>query len=352
MFGTAGLRGLRLTWKAGVISVSQFHVSSKHGIQYGYLAYILGERTTKRFGPNSKIITVDGNLASGKGKVAKDLAERLGMKYFPEADQLYIDKCTYNENLPPIKYSGLCSLEKFYEDPKSPDGNSYRLQNWMFSVRMMQYADVLEHLLSTGQGVVMERSAYSDFVFLEAMLKNGYIRPECVDHYNEIKNVSIDEFLPPHVAIYLDVPAADVYKKIQERGNANEKKVALPYLQSIEDAYKTSFLPKISETTEVLQYSGGDAVNVEQVAEDLEYIKITKGPWLEQTDISFHHLRMLVQDKCKIANLFVLPTFVPEVTIGGAMYDKLFYQYRDHLPGKKYAKGYNSDIGDKYVWLK
>ncbi|XP_072274578.1 NADH dehydrogenase [ubiquinone] 1 alpha subcomplex subunit 10, mitochondrial isoform X2 [Pyxicephalus adspersus] len=321
MFGTAGLRGLRLTWKAGVISVSQFHVSSKHGIQYGYLAYILGERTTKRFGPNSKIITVDGNLASGKGKVAKDLAERLGMKYFPEADQLYIDKCTYNENLPPIKYSGLCSLEKFYEDPKSPDGNSYRLQNWMFSVRMMQYADVLEHLLSTGQGVVMERSAYSDFVFLEAMLKNGYIRPECVDHYNEIKN-------------------------------ANEKKVALPYLQSIEDAYKTSFLPKISETTEVLQYSGGDAVNVEQVAEDLEYIKITKGPWLEQTDISFHHLRMLVQDKCKIANLFVLPTFVPEVTIGGAMYDKLFYQYRDHLPGKKYAKGYNSDIGDKYVWLK
>lgn len=40
-----------------------------------------------------------------------------------------------------------------------------------------------------------------------------------VKHYNEIKDVSIDEFLPPHVAIYVDVPAADVYKKIQEKGD-------------------------------------------------------------------------------------------------------------------------------------
>uniref|UniRef100_C1C3J0 NADH dehydrogenase [ubiquinone] 1 alpha subcomplex subunit 10, mitochondrial n=1 Tax=Aquarana catesbeiana TaxID=8400 RepID=C1C3J0_AQUCT len=351
MFGTSAVRGFRLSWKAGVVGVSQFHVSSKHGIQYGYLAYMLGERTSKRFGPNSKIITIDGNLASGKGKLAKNLAERLGMKYLPEADQFYLDKTIADGDIPPSKYAGLCSLEKFYEDPKSSDGNSYRLQNWMFGIRMMQYADALEHLLSTGQGVILERSPFSDFVFLEAMLKNEYIRPQCVNHYNEIKDVSIDEFLPPHVAIYVDVPAAEVYKKIQEKGDAIEKKVALPYLQSIEDAYKTSFLPKISETTEVLQYPGGDALNVEQVAEDLEYVKITKGPWLEQTDVSFHHLRLLVQDKFKVTNLFVLPTFIPEVTVGGIMYDKLYYQYRN-FTGKKFAKGYNEDVGDKYIWLK
>ncbi|CAI9548617.1 unnamed protein product [Staurois parvus] len=214
MFGSLAVRGLRLTWKAGVIRVSQFHISSKHGIQYGNLAYLLGERTSKRFGPNSKVVTVDGNLASGKGKLAQELAQRLGMKYFPEANQFYLDN-TITDG----KFAGLCSLEKFYEDPKSTNGNSYRLQNWMFGMRMIQYADALEHLLRTGQGVILERSPFSDYVFLEAMLKNQYIRPQCVTHYNEIKDASIDEFLPPHVAIYVDVPAADVYKNIQERGD-------------------------------------------------------------------------------------------------------------------------------------
>lgn len=351
MFGTTLARGLRVTWKAGVISVSQFHVSSKHGLKYGFWAYTLGERTTKRFGPNSKIVTVDGNLASGKGKLAQELAQKLDMKYFPEADQFYIDKAYLDGKILPTKYCGICSLEKFYEDPKSPNGNSYRLQNWMFGMRMLQYSDALEHLLSTGQGVVLERSPYSDFVFLEAMLKNGYIRPECVAHYNEAKDVSIDEFLPPHIVVYVDVPAADVYKKIQAEGDAFEKKVTQSYLQSIEDAYKTSFLPKIRETTEVLEYAGGDALNVEQVAEDVEYTQVTKGPWPEQNDVTFHHLRMLVQNKARVADLFILPSFIPEVTVSGVTYDKLYHQYRE-IPGRKYAHGYNADVGDNYIWLK
>ncbi|XP_075036539.1 NADH dehydrogenase [ubiquinone] 1 alpha subcomplex subunit 10, mitochondrial [Mixophyes fleayi] len=351
MFGGIVLRGLRLTGKSGVISVAQLHVSSRHGLKYGFWAYMLGERTTKRFGPNSKIITVDGNLASGKGKLAQELAERLGMKYFPEADQHFVDQTYGDGTILPTKFSGLCSLEKFYENPNCSDGNSYRLQSWLFSMRMLQYSDALEHLLRTGQGVILERSPYSDYVFLEAMYKNGYIRKQCVDHYNELKNVSIDEFLPPHLVIYVDVPAADVYKKIQEKENAPEKKVALPYLQSIEDIYKTSFLPKISETSEVLQYTGSEVQNVEQVIEDIEYVKITKAPWTEQTDVTFHHLRMLVQDKYRVANLYLLPSFIPEITVGGLEYDKLYYQFRS-LPGRKYAKGYNEDIGDKYIWLK
>jgi len=30
-----------------------------------------------------------------------------------------------------------------------------------------------------------------------------------------------------------------------------------------------------------------------QVAEDIEYLKFEKGPWLEQDDVTFHHMRML-----------------------------------------------------------
>ncbi|XP_066431812.1 NADH dehydrogenase [ubiquinone] 1 alpha subcomplex subunit 10, mitochondrial [Eleutherodactylus coqui] len=351
MIGRTVLRGLSVTGRSGVLCVAQLHVSSRHRLQYGYLAYMLGERTSKRFGPNSRIITIDGNLASGKGKLAKVLAEQLGMKYMPEADQNYLHKDTGDGSILGNQFTGHCSLNKFYEDPKCADGNSYRLQIWMYCMRMLQYGDALNHLLSTGQGVILERSPYSDHVFLDAMYKSQYIRKQCVKHYNEIKDVSIDEFLPPHIVVYVDVPAADVYKKIQEKGDASEKKVELSYLQNIEDAYKSSFLPQISETSEVLQYTKVQAEGVDQVVEDIQYVKTTKGPWTEQSDDTFHHLRKLVQDRYNIVDLFNRPIFVPEVTIDGSAYDKLYYQFRNQA-GRKYARGYNEDLGDKYIWLK
>lgn len=39
-----------------------------------------------------------------------------------------------------------------------------------------------------------------------------------VQHYNEIKGISICEFLPPHLAIYVDMPAEDVQKKLKQSG--------------------------------------------------------------------------------------------------------------------------------------
>ncbi|NWX84115.1 NDUAA dehydrogenase, partial [Nothoprocta pentlandii] len=305
-----------------------FHVSPKQDLQYGWLAYMLGDRTTKKFDKNSKVFTVEGNLSSGKGKLAQQIAEKLGMKYFPEADIHYLDRITGDGTLLDEKFHGFCNLERFYNDPKCPDGHSYRLQAWVFGNRVIQYADALEHLLSTGQGVVLERSPYSDFVFLDAMFKEGYIHKRCLDHYKEIKEISICEFLPPHLVIYIDVPVSDVYKRIQEKGETYEKKVPTAYLQHIEDSYKKTFLPQISETSEVLQYTSAEAEDVDKVIEDIEYLKFDKGPWLEQDDVSFHHLRLYVQDKDGVLDPTAVPVYIPEVTMGGTEFDKIYYEYR------------------------
>ncbi|XP_069576569.1 NADH dehydrogenase [ubiquinone] 1 alpha subcomplex subunit 10, mitochondrial [Brachyistius frenatus] len=343
--GAAALRAASVVQKAGV------HTSSARGLRYGWWTYALGERTTPRLTHSSKIISVDGNLASGKGALAQSLADKLGMLYMPEPDTFYLDKMTGEAEPLPLDYNGMCSLEKFYTDPKAPDGNSYRLQLWMYTMRLLQYSDAIEHLLTTGQGVVLERSPFSDMVFLEAMFKQGYIRKECVQHYNEIKNISICEFLPPHLAIYVDLPAEEVQKKLKQSGKSYLQNVSLPYLKSIEDSYKKSFLPKIRESSELLAYNTTQAQDVERVAEDIEYLKFEKGPWVEQDDISYHHMRMLVEDKRRVAMLMHIPRFLPEITIGAHDYDEKYYAYKS-LPGKKYAPGYNTDVGDKYIWLK
>ncbi|MBN3304065.1 NDUAA dehydrogenase, partial [Amia calva] len=307
---------------------ARIHSDVPRNLQYGWLSYIFGERTTDKLKENSRIISIDGNLASGKGALAQRLADHLGMLYMPEPDVHYLDRTMGEKELLDSRFNGNCSLEKFYKDPKAADGNSYRLQSWMYNLRLLQYSEALEHLLTTGQGVVLERSPYSDMVFLEAMLKQGYIRKQCVDHYNEIKNISICEFLPPHLVIYIDVPAEEVQKKLKQSGKPHLQNVPLAYLKSIEEAYKKTFLPKITETSEVLAYDATQAEDIEKVAEDIEYLKFEKGPWLEQDDVTFHHLRKLVQDKQRIGDLTCVPLFLPEVTIGAHEYDEAYYAFR------------------------
>ncbi|XP_055258258.1 NADH dehydrogenase [ubiquinone] 1 alpha subcomplex subunit 10, mitochondrial [Moschus berezovskii] len=331
--------------------VGGIHTSVQCKLQYGPLAYILGERTTKKMTENSKLITVDGNICSGKSKLAREVAEKLGLKHFPEAGIHYADSTTGDGKPLPVRFSGNCSLEKFYDDPKSNDGNSYRLQAWLYASRLLQYADALEHLLSTGQGVVLERSIYSDFVFLEAMYRQGFIRKQCVDHYTQVKKVTICEYLPPHVVVYVDVPVPEVQSRIQKKGNPHEMKITSAYLQDIENAYKGTFLPEMSEKCEVLQYSSWEAQDAEKVVEDIEYLKYDKGPWLDQDDRKFHNLRMLVQDKLEVLNYTSVPVFLPEVTVGAHQSDRVFQEFTE-LPGRKYCAGYNEDVGDKWIWLK
>lgn len=55
------------------------HTSVQGQRQFGPLAFIFGDKTSKKLTKFSKVITVDGNICSGKSKVAKTIAEKLGM---------------------------------------------------------------------------------------------------------------------------------------------------------------------------------------------------------------------------------------------------------------------------------
>ncbi|KAF3843475.1 hypothetical protein F7725_002324 [Dissostichus mawsoni] len=315
--GAAALRAAHISQKAGV------HTSSARSLQYGWLTYVMGERTMPRLTSTSKIITLDGNLASGKGALASKLADTLAGHPLHGQDDRGKEPLSAD-------YNGMCSLEKFYMDPKAADGNSYRLQLWMYTMRLLQYADAIEHMLTTGQGVILERSPFSDFVFLDAMLQQGYIRKECVQHYNEIKKISLCEFLPPHVSIYIDVPAEEVEKKLKQSDKSYLHNVPLSYLKSIENGYKKTFLPKIIETSELLAYDANQALDFERVAEDIEYLKCEKGTWGSRTTAG---------DKHAVAALTHIPVFLPEITIGAHDYDEKFYAYKSTLKCPKGAQG-------------
>lgn len=47
------------------------------------------------------------------------------------------------------------------------------------------------------------------------------------------------------------------------------------------------------EDIEAGNFHCSDSIFPFQVVEDIEYLKFEKGPWLEQDDVTFHHMRML-----------------------------------------------------------
>lgn len=72
--------------------------------------------------------------------------------------------------------------------------------------RFNDYIDALAHLFSTGQGVVLERSAYSDIVFLETLYKHNLITKVTYKGLIEQRGNALPELLKPHLVVYLDVP--------------------------------------------------------------------------------------------------------------------------------------------------
>lgn len=141
--------------------------------------------------------------------------------------------------------------------------------------RYSQYIDALAHVFSTGQGVVLDRSCYSDFVFLEAMYNSNYISKGVRSVYYDLRNNTIAEILKPHLVIYLDVPVDTVKQRIKERNidyEVNSKALTDKYLQDIDSLYKQKFLKEVSVASELLVYDWSGGGDAEVVVEDIERI--------------------------------------------------------------------------------
>ncbi|XP_022079961.1 NADH dehydrogenase [ubiquinone] 1 alpha subcomplex subunit 10, mitochondrial-like [Acanthaster planci] len=310
------------------------------------ITFFTGHKFMHKFDERSKIVVVDGNIGCGKSKFSQELAAKLGMKYMPEAHVHYLDELELGpgKKYDP-KYIGNVSLERFYKDPFDKDGHSFRFQMMMYAMRFRQYADVLEHLLKTGQGLVMERSVYSDYIFMEAMFKMGYFRKACYDYYNEIKGISLYRLRPPHLVIYLDAPVDVLQKRIKERGKETEAEIPSEYLQHIEDGYKNRFLPQISETSEVLRYDWTDYGDIDLVVDEIQMLKFEHLPWNTEDDVTLDKLYRFVYNKYHVARCMDIPKYLPELTFGAQEFYDLTREFEEKY-NKHYAPGYNLKEGE------
>lgn len=236
------------------------------------------DKTTWRFDENSKIVVIDGPIAAGKSDFGKALADELEMLFMPEPtmDRIYVnsygfDMRTMNDKLPPAARS--MENKDYLTNPSNPRVANYQFH--MMAMRYSDYIDALAHVLSTGQGVVLERCFYSDFVFMETMYKFGFITKNARSYYHEVMYHIMPELMKPHLVIYLDVPVAEVKNRIKKRNidyEVNSKVLTDDYLQTLESVYKQQYLKDISTHAELLVYDWSNYGDAEVVVEDIERI--------------------------------------------------------------------------------
>lgn len=167
--------------------------------------------TLSRFDDNTKMIVVEGPVGVGKDKFCRDLASEFDWKYLPplEVEDYFIlqgsgiDIRDYDKMLPVNCQTH--ELKKYLKDPHHINTASYQVQN--YKMKFDRYCDALLHLISTGEGVVVQRCPWSDLVFVEAMYSAGYITPNFRSYYYDMTIRTLHKIVKPHVVIYLDIDA-------------------------------------------------------------------------------------------------------------------------------------------------
>ncbi|KRX38020.1 NADH dehydrogenase [ubiquinone] 1 alpha subcomplex subunit 10, mitochondrial, partial [Trichinella sp. T9] len=323
------------------------------------------DRTTKRLDENSRLIVVEGNIGSGKGKFSRELAELLGFHYIPAVnlddifvDSYGIDRRHYYHLLP--ESCRFFDAKLFYENPKHK--NVANFQYMMFYSKVENYLNSLAHLMNTGQGVVTERIAHSDFVFVKAMHEQGFLSDDFYDYYFKLKKHILDTIpLFPHLVIYLDCPVRKCMENINRRNipwENNGKVIDFSYLETIENGYR-EYLKQADDESIIMVYDWENSGEVALVVEDIEKVDLDTYEWHKNNKFEgWHNIaseawwcyrRWQYTSKVSIMRHFVtMPCWdVPEMMIHPDDHALLTWVAENVISGK-YSSGYNTDKGDSF----
>ncbi|KZC08838.1 NADH dehydrogenase [ubiquinone] 1 alpha subcomplex subunit 10, mitochondrial [Dufourea novaeangliae] len=321
---------------------------------------------TYRFDENTRLVVVDGLPAVGKSKFCEKIADAFGMLYMPAPtqDDLYINRYGFDVRTLDDQLPFMCKsfdVPRFLENPH--DKRAGLFQEQFFLMRMDQYFNALLHILSTGQGVVLNRSVFSEIIFAEAMLKAGYIHEDVYLHYVTMRNTALKKLPRPHLAVYLDVPAELVQEKIKQRGRPEEintKVFSTQFLNDMRDSYREKYLKQLATHSHLLIYDWSKEADYNIVVEDIEAIDFENYENKKLKDWEFDEAEDVVMLRYKCDTDYRLSLYCKMLMAGETvMAEDLIQTAEDREKSKKvmaecdteqFSYGFNPKAGDKILF--
>lgn len=237
--------------------------------------------TTSRLNENSRIICVEGPPFVGKTEFAKHLSKEFDLHYMPPITQeeLFCNARGFDMRKLNEIFEGqypqniLHDLNDFYNEPDPKQMMRFgRTQIEYFLVKLVHYFEACNHLLATGQGVVMENSVWSDNVYTKLLHKKGYFTKPGMKYYNRLTQQALWDIWRPHLIVHLDAPTSTIMENMRKKepSLANSPVFTESYVSDLQKIYKHDYLPMMFEHSEVLSYDITDMPDIDLVMLDLE----------------------------------------------------------------------------------
>lgn len=170
--------------------------------------------------PQNTIVSIEGNIGSGKSTVLNILRKRFG----DNERVVFVDEPV--KEWGDIRHEGKSVLEWFYH---SKEVYSFTFQVLTYITRLRKILQVLEN--SVNKVIICERSIYTDkHVFAQMLYEQKYINEIEWKTYNYWFGTFEKQTQIDHI-IYIQTPPETCMQRIQTRARKGESVIPLDYLQ-------------------------------------------------------------------------------------------------------------------------
>jgi len=212
--------------------------------------------------PNFTIVSIEGNIGSGKSTLMKNLKE-----YFKNNNHVIFLKEPVDEWEKIKDANGRTILEKFYADQHT---YSFPFQMMAYISRLNELRKTLKTLQLTSDKkyiIISERCLYTDkFVFAKMLFESGKMEDINYQIYLSWFDTFSGEF-PVHKMIYVKTLPEICHKRIHTRSREGEENIPLDYLESCHKYHEDMLQNNICDEKMILDGNIDIFTNTNQLEE-------------------------------------------------------------------------------------
>lgn len=192
-----------------------------------------------------EIITVQGNIASGKSTLIDILKDRC-----INNDDIVFMKEPVSEWMDVKDNNNISMLEKFYDDQTK---YSFSFQMLVMITFLKQLKDIIENNKEEHLTIIIERGIQtSKNVFTKMLYDDGKIEKVEYDIYEMYYNDMIKNKYEASKVIYINTDVDTCYERINKRARAGEELIDKTYLQKLNDYHERTFIYERDKPTLIL----------------------------------------------------------------------------------------------------
>jgi deoxyadenosine/deoxycytidine kinase len=200
---------------------------------------------------NIRILSIEGNIGSGKSTIIKYLRSNL-LSIDDKYKIIFVDEPV--SSWEKIKDSNDKNMiEKFYENPQK---YAFAFQIMAFTTRFIYLKNAIDEALTNNLDtkiiIITERSLHTDcYVFAELLRNQGNIEDVCFQIYMQM----FDEFsvnYPINTLIYVNTNPKICYDRIKQRSRSGEEIISLDYLTQCHEEHEKYIYTKMTNSNKIL----------------------------------------------------------------------------------------------------